>query len=393
MTTPFKKLSLSDQVAVFLQRDIMQGAWNEWLPHERELARKLGVSRNTLRNALSQLKQYGVIETVHRQGNRILGPAVSRSSGNDGELRSANKESFIASPRGGVQNRTVNCLCPEHFDEGFYYLAYRTDRLREHFYRQQTDFHVIRSIGCYTSRPERYIKKLVETNPADCWVVFRARKSLQAWLHRHQIPCLLIGSAFEEFDLPNVDVDYEAGCRHAGAVIARRGHESIIYLMRQPERAGDTFSLRGFVKGVKEVSPRANVERIDYVNETQFLAKLQLLTERANAPTALFIDQPEKFLLALTSLINRGFRIPQDLSLVSRRFSPEFSHVVPTPTHYFVDDSVLAKKVFAQTMHLLKHSAYTEHQVRILPDFIEGATLAAPRSTPELSPVFSRHLA
>jgi DNA-binding FadR family transcriptional regulator len=57
-----------------LRRQILQGELKPGasLPGERELSERLGVSRLTLRAALTELQAQGLIEKVHGAGNRVL---------------------------------------------------------------------------------------------------------------------------------------------------------------------------------------------------------------------------------------------------------------------------------------------------------------------------------
>lgn len=57
----FHRASVSNQAAAALRNSIPEGAWGELLPGEHELARRLGVSRPTVRAALAQLAQGGLI--------------------------------------------------------------------------------------------------------------------------------------------------------------------------------------------------------------------------------------------------------------------------------------------------------------------------------------------
>ena len=57
----FHRASVSDQAAAALRESILQGAWGELLPGEHELARRLSVSRPTVRAALARLAEDGFI--------------------------------------------------------------------------------------------------------------------------------------------------------------------------------------------------------------------------------------------------------------------------------------------------------------------------------------------
>jgi len=385
MTTLFKKLSLADQTALHLKKEIHRGTWHHWLPDERALSRSLGVSRTTLRNALNQLKLEGYLESQNSRGNR-LNPKFTAMSGNSKKqshevtVEGDKATQALTTPKAESSWKcAVNFLCPANLDNDRHFLIYLIERMREYFYRNETNFNVIQSTGCYTSNPGRFIDKIVNTNPANSWIIFRARKSLQQWLWENQVPCTLVGSAFDEFDLPNVDVDYEATCRHAANGMIRLGHRSIIYLMEETERAGDICSRNGFLNALKSSPEAMNGEVIKYHDNPHLLIKLKGLLDRPSPPTALLIDEPDQFLLALTFLSHQGVHIPDDISLVCRKDMPEFTNVIPEPTRYSSHSKTFAKKVFRQALHNLKRHSNLEQNVRIFPDYIPGKSLAPPQ--------------
>jgi GntR family transcriptional repressor for pyruvate dehydrogenase complex len=70
------RLSLPDRLSVDLERLILDGALKpgERLPPERDLARHLGVSRVTIREALRELENRGLIDRRPGRGTIILAP-------------------------------------------------------------------------------------------------------------------------------------------------------------------------------------------------------------------------------------------------------------------------------------------------------------------------------
>ena len=70
------------QVAEQLRSSILDGrrAAGERLPSEPDLARELGVSRSTLRDALRALEDEGLVRRVHGSGTYVTGRPLLRLS-------------------------------------------------------------------------------------------------------------------------------------------------------------------------------------------------------------------------------------------------------------------------------------------------------------------------
>ena len=73
---PVKKSSASDQVFEQLKDNLIQGTWKpgEKLASENELASLFGVSRITIRQALSRLAALGLVETRLGEGSFVAEP-------------------------------------------------------------------------------------------------------------------------------------------------------------------------------------------------------------------------------------------------------------------------------------------------------------------------------
>ncbi len=69
------------QLAAALQAEIVQGAFPDKLPTEKELTERYQVSRQTVRQALERLVELGLIEKRQGSGSRVLPQTLVRGSG------------------------------------------------------------------------------------------------------------------------------------------------------------------------------------------------------------------------------------------------------------------------------------------------------------------------
>ena len=65
--------SVTEQVVAYFKENIEAGHWaiGEKIPSENVLTKTLGVSRATIRQAVSQLAGIGILETVHGKGTYV----------------------------------------------------------------------------------------------------------------------------------------------------------------------------------------------------------------------------------------------------------------------------------------------------------------------------------
>jgi DNA-binding LacI/PurR family transcriptional regulator len=353
--------SLVSQTAAFLRDEINRGGWNEWLPSERTLCESLQVSRNTLRAALGQLKREGIIDPKHGAGNRISARPTKPKSGT---LRSHDVAFLTPSPL--EQLRPTQTLW---IDEMRAMLSERGCRL-----------HVFHGLQYFRTNPGPALQKLVRQNPHACWILMLSNEKTQRWFEQNRIPSVVAGSVYSGIDLPFRDLDHKAMCRHAAGVMLGAGHRKVALLIQKSRRAGDLESEAGFIEGVRQ-SPHTDAEVVIGNQEPTVAGlcnTLRRLMEQKPPPTALLVANPHYFLTVVTRLGQMGWRVPHDISVLSRDDEPFLSFVVPEPGRYLTSPYTLAKSLLRPVLEQLEGGVVTHRAIRIMPDFIRGDSLAAP---------------
>lgn len=360
MTNLPQRNSLVSQTANFLRTEIQRGAWREYLPGERALCEALQVSRNTLRAALEQLKRDGVVRSEHGAGNRVL----QRPSHKTDELR----------------GRDVALLSPAALERLRPTMTLWIDELRALLSERNCRLHVFHGPQYFRANPAVALKKLVAQNPHGCWVLVLSNASTQRWFDRHSIPCVVAGSLHEGVGLPFRDLDHRAMCRHSAGAMLGLGHRKVALLIQKSHRAGDLESEAGFIEGVRQSPHRDADVIVGYHNETVpgICSALRRLMDSKPRPTALLVANAYHFLTVVTRLAQMGYRVPEDISVVSRDEDPFLYFVVPQPARYLASPHVLAKALLRPVSELLEGGVVTHRSVRIMPDFVPGGTLVRP---------------
>lgn len=363
MTILPQRHSLVSQTAAILREEIAKGTWREWLPGERALCEALQVSRNTLRAALAQLKQDGAIRSDHGAGNRILTRLPRRSD--------------------GLRSHDVALLSPDALERLRPSQALWIDELRAMLSERGCRMHVFHGPQYFRANPSAALEKLVAQHPHGCWVLALSNETTQRWFERKAVPCVVAGSVYAGLNLPFRDLDHRAMCRHAAGVMLGQGHRKVALLIQKSRRAGDLESEAGFIEGVRS-SPHSDAEvLVNYHDATvaSICAALRRLMDQKPPPTALLVANAYHYLTVVSRLAQTGWRVPRDVSVVSRDEDPFLSFLVPTPARYAATAHTMAKTLLRPVLELLEGGVVTHRTIRIMPDFIRGETLAVPRGS------------
>jgi len=158
-------------------------------------------------------------------------------------------------------------------------------------------------------------------------------------------------------------------------------HSRLALLTEKSELTGLLDCERGFMEGLHlaAASHPAVEGRVLHYQPTQasILSSLESLLGASRPPTALLITNPHHYLLALTYLNQTGRQVPRDISLVSTDDDPFLSFVYPVPTRYVFNGHHFAKRLFRLIHHSCLDQVIRKSSVRIMPDFVKGATLVA----------------
>ena len=354
-----QRQSVVSHSADYLKSEITRGTWREWLPAERSLCRTLQVSRNTLRLALRKLSDEGVIRTEHGLGSRIAQKKAGRP---------------FARPR------SVGLLSPEPLERLRPSQTLWIDELRAMLTEDGCRFHVLHGQQYARGNPARALEKLVRLHPHGCWIPIRSNKNTQAWFQRRGEPCIVAGSCFSGIDLPFVDLDHRALCRHAAGVLLAKGHRRIALIAERTLRPGDSASELGFVEGGK-ASRHPDAEATVAWHEPtveSFTTVLLRLMRQKRPPTGLLVANPNFYLTGVTRLLQHGWRVPQDVSVLSRDDDPFLSFVVPSPACYKTPPHLFARRLLRLVLELLDSGAIAKRAITIMPEFVRGDSVGPP---------------
>jgi DNA-binding LacI/PurR family transcriptional regulator len=355
MPLHLQRASVIDQVAAAVRQGIARGEWEEWLPGERRLCTDLDVGRNTLRGALRQLAQEGLIVPVSGRGSRILGTKATRRE--QGEW-------------------VVGLLSPEPMDRLRPHQALWIDELRGRLAEGGSLLKMIHGPQYFRPSPRAALERLVQQEKCGCWILVLSNKACQQWFERRRLPCVIAGSCHEGITLPFVDLDYRALCRHAATTLLRLGHRRLALLTHVPEAAGDMMSEAGFLEGVRSGGTGAEGAVVHHgAARAAIVDCVRRLIEAPRPPTAIVVSNSYLYLTVFSVLLRLGCRVPEDVSLISRDSDTFLFHLNPAPACYVEDPHLFARKLARITEKLRNEVPAQPPQVKLIPRLVAGGSV------------------
>lgn len=351
---PPQRVSLVSLTARSLLEAMQAGHWQGHLPGERDLCARLQVSRHTLRAALAELQRDGLLEVSERQRRRI-------------QLKMASPKAGHSSVIALLSSRPLIAMSPS--------AVVMVDELRDQLSRAGFTLEMHVTPACFTAKPARALEALTTRSPAAVWILFSSLEPMQSWFLRHQLPCLVVGSSPRGIALPSIDADYRALCRHAGAMLRRKGHRHIVLLRPVGEFGGDIESENGLIEAMQGgETPTFQVLRHNGSPE-HVCAVLEQAMRGPNPPTACVVARAVHVLTVMMYLQRQGKRIPQDMAVVSRDDETFLQHAVPGVTRYAADPAQFARTVSKAARQLAETGILPPKAIRLMPQFVRGETV------------------
>ena len=354
---PFRPDFISSVVDAMMH-SIKRGEWGEYLPAERQLCKDLQVGRSALRKAILVLQKNRVVEVAHGKRTRILKV----------KLRSRTRKSkMVAALVKGS---------PENMDA---ITSWRLNNLQHDLHQAGMTLEIFSEGNEIRGLASLHIEKLLATRKAACWIVFAGNHHIQDLFSRHPVSSFLVGTPHPDIDLPYIDIDFRAACRHAAGQLLRLGHQNIALIARDVKFPGTMASIEGFleVAGLHS-SSEVSAQVIKFDDDVRSISSLlKKIFKSSSAPTGVLTISAELALMTLTSCITAGLSVPRDFSLISRDFRHFLQYTEPSIVGYDINHSVFRKRLTKSVLELVDTGTVTTKAGLVVPEMREGDSLAA----------------
>jgi DNA-binding LacI/PurR family transcriptional regulator len=354
MNLVLKRPSLVSEATAALRKTLKSDVWSEYLPGERVLSSQLHVSRQTLRAALKQLRREGLVQVEPGRRRRIL------------------RHSEAMPPR--TQSKVVCMLSPLPLHSLRPFDIFLVDNIREHLAEEGYHLELHVSHRYYSKHPFKALESLVHQKPIAAYILFLATLQIQRWFLERGLPVCVAGSSYPEIELPAVDIDHRAVCRHAVGTFFSKGCRQIVLLIEEIRRAGDEESRIGFLEAANKV-PRQAIIAEHNGTTAGICAKLDSLLNAPTPPDAFLVANSAHVLTVIGHLLRQGIRLPGQVNLISRDDDSFFKYVVPSVARYRYPPALFARKLSRVVVQLAHGANVQAKNTLLVPQLIKGETM------------------
>jgi DNA-binding LacI/PurR family transcriptional regulator len=340
------------------------------LPTEQALAESAGVSRSTVRQAMSALERDGLVRRIQGKGTFVHEDASVRL-------------------RAGVD---LFALVVPETRTGFYpsllhgFEAATRERLHQA---------VVCSSGNQVDRQGSAVLQLIDKSVAGVAIVPTTQPPTPAYqirqLQQHGIPVVLCHRSVSGVQAPVLVLPHEKIGYLAGRKIVEQGHRRIAFIASH-----DADSTHGYLAGLRSALEEHSIALAEddvwwgsspaspMVDESELVDHLRTLFSRPEVPTAIFTSfdsVAEVVYFKLTDVL--GLRIPHDVSLVGVGGRWRESAMSRRLTSIVVDEAQTARRAVELLFEMKegKRPITSCERFELSLDVSAGQTLAPPRGT------------
>ncbi len=222
----------------------------------------------------------------------------------------------------------------------------------------------------------RRIARLVKRTPADAWVVCSASREVLTWFAEHETPAFALFGRRRGLPIAGVGPDHEAAGRAAVRRLIALGHQRIVVLVRESQRAGGPgLTERAiFEEMAAHGLPSGSYNLPDWEDSSDGLHRVLDQLLRVTPPTALIIDEPFLFHAVKEHLAQKGILAPAQVSLICRDPDRTFAWCQPSVAHIRWDHRPVVRRIVHWTNNVARGNR-DRRQMLTMAEFVDGGTV------------------
>jgi DNA-binding LacI/PurR family transcriptional regulator len=296
MMQKLARLSLSQQTSEHLREGFRTGRWGPTLPGIARLAEKLDVSPPTVRTAVKQLENEGLLVPQ--------GPGRNRKITNVKDFQRGLRVGILPHDppiNGSIQ--TDNLVHEiQHTLEASGHMVFFNKK-------SQVELH---------HNVQRMTNQIAKHN-ADAWIVSAGSSELLKWFANQSAPCMALFGRKGNLSIASTGPDKLPAFLSATRHLVSMGHRRIVFITPEPNRRPNPARVpRAFLNELTAHGiPTGEFNLPDWKETPEGFANLLQELFRSTPPTAMIIDEVPKVIAAMQFLLQRGIKVPEQVSLVS----------------------------------------------------------------------------
>ena len=354
---PLTVLSASEQVAAHLRNEMLQGSLSGTMPGANRLATELGINHKTVETAMRQLEEEGLLVSLGRGiPRRIELPPGKKTD-------AAMKIAFL------------NYTPEDKEQERMTHLHHRLEVAGHHPFHHPNP---LLKTGVKASR----IRQVVKGTEADAWVVGAGSREVLQWFSEQTVPAFALFGRMNGLPIAGTKPDKATPIADATRQLIALGHRRISLLAQTARRLPEPgYIERVFLEELKSHGiPISTYNLPDWDDNIEgFHQALEALFQ-ATPPTALILDEAHLLIAAQQFLLNRGLRVPQDVSLICTDNDPHFSWCIPSIAHIHWDNRPVINRVVKWADNVSRGKKDISQELT-LAEFIVGGTIGVAKES------------
>ena len=347
--------TITEQVSTYLREELLRGRWSGEMPGQKQLAKLLGVSGQTVELALGLLEKDGII--------------VGQGTG---------RRRKIVLPEGHAPPALrVAVLFYEKGDETHDMFIQLQIKLKA---AGHTVVHAPKNLTDLGGNLRRLARMIKDTG-ADAWVVIAGSREVLQCFEQGQIPVFALYGGFDRMRIAGIAPNLVPAIVAATRRLIALGHQRIVILeitstLSNPGPDGVAFLDELAAHGIEA----GNYNMPGWEGGFDGLYRCLDSLFARTPPTAIFLYSAPEYFATLQFLAHRGLRVPQDVSLICCNMAPYFKRYQPTISHVRWNDQLMVNRI-ARWAKNIRHGKEDTRQTWIDAEFIEGGTVGvAPKS-------------
>ena len=328
---PLRRISLADQSAAHLRERLMAGHWGGKLPGVHPLCAALNVSQATVRAALRQLEDEGLITSGGMGRSRTV--AVARPHG----LRRVLRVGILLHDAPPNTQHKAGPLIPSPVVLAIHHALKAADTAV--FFAKKSQEQLRHNV-------RRIVRHLAET-PADAWVVVAGSRELLEWCAAQPLPCLALYGRSGGLPLARTGPEKVSAYIAATRRLLELGHHRIVLIARASRRKPTPGSVeRAFLAELADAGIATGDYHLPDWEETPrgFTVLLEKLFRRT-PPTALIIEETARCIAAMQFLARHHLDVPGQVSLVCTDHDSSLAWCDPGVAHMHWDAAPIVQRV------------------------------------------------